>query len=245
MHCKWSYGTGTVALLVLLGMTPAWANQAPSDPDDSHLAQQCPAAATWIAAMQRKEAAPPASDNIRPSKPALRSELARRANADQQARERAFGSGGTVVKEDAQRMIAVDAENLAWLRPLVQAHGFPTEAEVGTDGVENAWLLVQHADEDPLFQASVLALLKDRAGTDAIPLHMYALLEDRVRLAQGKEQLYGSQITVRDGAYVLKPTEDMAQLDARRKSMKLMPIDDYLCVIKASYGAPSEVASKE
>lgn len=230
--------------VVLLGAAPAWAGQATSSQDDSKLSMQCPAAAKWIDAMERKHAALHTTDKTNLSNPALRDQLAKRVAADQKVRERAMGAGGKFNKANIKAMLAVDAENLAWLKPLVKTHGFPTKEEVGKKGVDDAWLLVQHADKDPAFQASVLKLLKARLGAGGISKNDYALLVDRVRLAQGKEQLYGSQIAVKNGTYVVKPTKDMAHVDTRRESMNLMPISSYLCVIKATYGPPSTLESK-
>ncbi len=63
-------------------------------------------------------------------------------------------------------MSAVDSANLAWLKPLLQAKGWPTLASLDPDGVDAVFLLGQHADRDPAFQASMLPLLEaaDREG---------------------------------------------------------------------------------
>jgi hypothetical protein len=82
----------------------------------------------------------------------------------------------------------VDRENLAWLRPLVDRDGFPTVAEVGAGGVDDAWILVQHADTDHPFQSRVLEQIRPRMATGEITGQEFALLTDRVLLAEGKKQ---------------------------------------------------------
>jgi hypothetical protein len=68
----------------------------------------------------------------------------------------------------------------------------------------------------------------------------YALLFDRVRIAQHQKQLYGTQFTTKDGRMVMQPTDDMAQLDARRADMNLMPIADYRCILNVMYHTQPE-----
>ncbi|MDA3914879.1 DUF6624 domain-containing protein [Oleiagrimonas sp.] len=67
------------------------------------------------------------------------------------------------------------------------------------------------------------------------------MFTDRVRLAQHKKQIYGNQITVQDGNYVLRPIEGpLTGLDQCRARMDLMLVREYLCVIRATYGSPSK-----
>jgi hypothetical protein len=227
-------------LSFLLGVSPACGGEVASSEKGSGVTAQCPEAANWIEAMERKHPGSHTISDNRPSNPALRRELARRAATDQKARERAMEAGGTFDKANIKAMLAVDANNLAWLKPIIQARGFPTKAEVGKKGVNDAWLLVQHADTDPSFQAHVLKQLKARVGKGGISKSKYALLTDRVRLAQGKKQMYGSQISMKHGVYALRPTEDVAGLAKRRAAMDLMPMADYMCVIKATYGSAAK-----
>lgn len=70
------------------------------------------------------------------------------------------------------------------------------------------------------------------------------MLSDRVRLAQRQPQRYGTQF-LRDAAGELvleQPIEDIDGIDARRKEMDLMPLDLYLCVLRATYGIAEEPA---
>lgn len=140
--------------------------------------------------------------------------------------------------EEARAVERVDAANTAWLKAIVGHSGFPTPTQVGTLGVADAWLLTQHADHDPSFQARVLAQLTPRVKDGTIRAPDYAMLFDRVRLSQGKPQLYGSQFTgdpSRPGDMRMQPVEESAHLDERRAGMGLMPIRDYECALRATY----------
>lgn len=213
---------------------------------DDLLAKPCPAAAAWMQSHKpRRERELKTAQAIKPSRPALARALAHRAALDQAARNayiEASSHGDTSAGALMKRVVAVDASNLAWLKSQVLAHGFPTVAQVGGQGVENAWLLTQHADRDTAFQAGVLAQLKAQLKTEPFMRQDYAMLSDRVRLAQGHKQVYGSQLRMRHGAMSMRPVIDPARLDQRRAAMDLMPIADYCCVLGAYYHAPATAA---
>ena len=68
------------------------------------------------------------------------------------------------------------------------------------------------------------------------------MLSDRVRLAQGQPQRYGTQFVRGAGGELVleQPVEDIDGIDARRKEMDLMPLNLYQCVLRATYGIAEE-----
>jgi Family of unknown function (DUF6624) len=125
--------------------------------------------------------------------PDLWAELLRRAARDQDARKRAG--------HDWAAVMAVDADNLPWLKRVIAGTGWPGRSLVGEDGAHAAWLLVQHADRDPAFQRSCLGLITEAARHgEATPAEL-AYLTDRVLLAEGQPQEYGTQMAGRDGRW--------------------------------------------
>jgi hypothetical protein len=166
--------------------------------------------------------------NDGPSDPALRDELLARMERDQAARG---GEPGTAVPEDLQD---VDRENTRWLAAVLQDRAWPARSEVGDDGAFAAWLLAQHADLDPPFQRSCLVLLDEavRAG-EADPGHL-AYLTDRVRVAEGRPQVYGTQVTVDADGYRPRRLAEPDAVDERRAAVGLPPLAEYL----ASFGPP-------
>jgi hypothetical protein len=59
---------------------------------------------------------------------------------------------------------------------------------------------------------------------DEISLRDVAYLTDRVLLAEGKKQVYGTQFTLVDGKCKPRPLEDEANVDERRKKVGLPPL---------------------
>jgi hypothetical protein len=101
---------------------------------------------------------------------------------------------------------------------------WPGRRLVDDDGARAAWLVVQESIEDPGLQRRSLELLEVAVDSgDAEPRH-YALLLDRVRMADGLPQVYGSQfVTGQDGALEPWPVEDFATVDDRRRRVGLPP----------------------
>lgn len=111
----------------------------------------------------------------------------------------------------------VDRGNTAWLKGVVARGGWPGASRVGDDGASAAFLLVQHADAGPAFQAQAPSLMRDAASTHEASMSDLALLTDRVPRHAGKPQRYGIQFeTGADGVMRMQPIEDPAQPDRRR-----------------------------
>lgn len=226
----------TAVLLGLLTTTKAVASEM-----DAALLASCPALAAWAAKHPHKMPHPERSGKTMkpPYSAELNGELARRAGLDQHVRA-PFSTGQMPTPQQLRELAGVDADNLRWLKGLVARKGFPTVAQVGQDGVLDAWLLVQHADSDPAFQQAILDTLMNQASHDGVPRRDVAMMSDRVRLAQGKPQRYGTQfVRDKEGRFVLQePVEDLAGMDSRRAHMDLMPLNLYQCMLHATYDAP-------
>lgn len=63
----------------------------------------------------------------------------------------------------------------------------------------------------------------------------YANFVDRLRLHQGKKQLYGSGFEFKDGKMVLSPTEDLKHLERRRAKIGLPPMAEAIKMMKEIY----------
>lgn len=171
----------------------------------------------------------------------LRAELLARMRHDQAIRDSfaaELRATGSISATTGQRMLAIDSANTTWLKGVVSVRGWPTRAAVGDEALTAAFLLVQHADHDPAFQARMLPLLERAHAAGEIDGGPVALLTDRVAKAQGRPQRYGSQATIRDGRVIIDPIEDSARVDERRARMGLPPLADYVRVLDSVYAKP-------
>ncbi|MGE7138255.1 DUF6624 domain-containing protein [Luteibacter sp. NPDC031894] len=157
----------------------------------------------------------------------LRKQLSDMAAADQAARSDYFKAAMKPDSPSWKKIQDVDRHNLEALKAIFAKYGFPTVAMVGRSGVTATFLLAQHADADREFQKHALELAKSLLERGELPRSLYAMLVDRVRLADGKPQLYGTQVKAMDGKVEMLPVEDPGNLDVRRRSMALEPEAEY------------------
>jgi hypothetical protein len=222
----------SVVVLIL-----AWAFSAVAADDDPALAAalaRCPGAAEFIRLHGDPSSAAVRAEPAAPTKPALRAQLLEMERVDQDARS------GDWSPPMIQKMLAVDAINLPQIKRIVAEHdGLPDATEVGADGLAAAWVLVQHADQDPAFQQHVLAKVGPLLDSGQLSSHAFVLLTDRVLAGQDKPQRFGSQLLAVDGKWVPKPMEAPSQVDQRRAGVGEMALADYICVATAMMPPPS------
>ncbi|MCC6403423.1 MAG: alpha-L-fucosidase [Fimbriimonadaceae bacterium] len=158
--------------------------------------------------------------------------------ADQAARRKLLDATSTGSTPDKSLQTAVeeaDRASTAYMVEFLHEYGYPIRSLYGSRAEGNAWLLVQHADADPKFQARYLKAMEDALKEgEADPQH-FAYLTDRVLRAQGKPQRFGTQCTILKGKASLQPTEAPERLDERRAKMGMEPIAAYLRMVETMY----------
>lgn len=126
------------------------------------------------------------------------------------------------------QMCETDRENTAWLKADLASHGWYRVSVFGDQPGRAAWLMIQHADRDPVFQREMLVLLEPLAAEREIEPWDVALLYDRVAVNAGRPQRYGSQgLCLARNVWGPRPLEDEAGVDAARASVELPPLADY------------------
>ena len=121
----------------------------------------------------------------------------------------------------------IDRKNIVRLKAIIQQlKSWPTISLVGSVAAMDAWLLAQHADEEPEFQKHCLALMKALPKGE-VKLSNLAYLEDRVRVNAGRPQLYGTQFLRVGDSFGPQPIEDPAHLDERRAAAGLGSFKEY------------------
>lgn len=90
----------------------------------------------------------------------LRDELLAMRHDDQRLRWHALGQNDPHAQAAAWSTVAeADRRHTSRIREIINTRGWPGRDLVGEDGARAAWLIVQHADHDPQFQAHCLPLL--------------------------------------------------------------------------------------
>ena len=168
------------------------------------------------------------------SNPDLRADLLRRVALDQAVRDDASmpsdlksASALWALGKMGVRMWRTDQPNQRFVLRLVGASGWPTAGEIGRDGMEALFLIVQHGPLGMQRQALEPFRAAWRAGD--LSGGDIALLTDRILMREGRPQIYGTQLNmIAGGEMGLVPIRDAARVDARRAAMGLPPLSDYL-----------------
>jgi hypothetical protein len=156
----------------------------------------------------------------------IRLELLAMVQEDRRVRAE-LTADGTLFGGYHARMHEVHDRHAARLARILDDHGWPVESRAGADGAEAAWLIVQHAIACPALQRRALGEMIAAAGRGEVPPWQPAMLEDRIRVFEGRPQRYGTQLDWdADGQLSPLPIEVPASLDERRKSVGLGPLEE-------------------
>ncbi len=124
-------------------------------------------------------------------------------------------NGGTI---DPQ----VDHENLEIIVSFIEKCGIPTLEEINDVEMAAIWATLQHAPAR--YQSKYIPDLEQAANKGDIKWSIIALMKDRALMYEGKQQIYGSQVTD-GGLYNLFEPEYVNQ---RRAEIDMGPLEEYL-----------------
>ncbi|NOT18911.1 MAG: hypothetical protein HOP24_01365 [Sideroxydans sp.] len=157
----------------------------------------------------------------------LSCELVAMADEDFAVRDELVADGSLAIHGYHPRMEAVHKKNAARLAAIIEQHGWPIISLVGEKGAWAAWLIAQHDIGEPAFMRQCLALLKRAAENKEIEPWQVAMMEDRIRIFEGKQQVYGTQFEPNaQGEFVPYPIEDLAGVNERRLEVGLNTLEE-------------------
>lgn len=135
-----------------------------------------------------------------------------------------------------RRFYLMDWQNTRDLRALLKIHGWFKRSEWGPDPDSQAWLLVQHADQEPEFQKEVLRRLEKLHKVKETSGSNYAYLFDRIAASffdpsKRRPQRYGTQgVCQARGHWEPLQIEDLDHVDQRRAEVGLGPLREYVAM---------------
>lgn len=171
--------------------------------------------------------------------PLVRKQINRMMLTDQQLRYRQAQKQPTKQqREEVSRLIyQAGIDNKAAAQKIIAQYGWPSVKDIGNDGQNNLWLIVQHADDDVLFQQKVLNAMKKHLGTNRLNAENYAFLYDRVQCNLNYKQYYGTQVqwTHHGEASGFRPILSEEKADVRRMQLGMQPLAVYALTYGFSY----------
>ncbi len=116
--------------------------------------------------------------------------------------------------------------------------GWPAEAEVKREGV-NAFMYMISKALPVRVQLEIYPIIAEAVRRNMLEKNEYlASYIDRLQIAIGRRQLFGSQAFVRNGFLVLAPIERPDRVDERRKEFGMEPLRSYEQFLESSYRMP-------
>lgn len=163
---------------------------------------------------------------------AVKKELLAIHEADQTGRkklnEQQHGRESPEMQALWKEIAAADAANLPKVEAILTQHGWLGPKQIGPKANSAIFLVIQHADLP--VQQKYLPMMRDAVKSGRASGSALALLEDRIALREGRQQVYGSQIGVdpATGAHYVLPLEDPDHVDERRAAVGLRPLAEYV-----------------
>jgi hypothetical protein len=153
--------------------------------------------------------------------PALARELRAMAEEDQRVRAE-LARDGHLFRGYHPRLAEVNSRNAQRLQEIIELQGWPGRSLVGDRAARAAWLVLQHSIAYPGLMRSGLQLIGEAAARGEVSKAQVAILEDRIRVLEGRPQLYGTQYDWDDrGEMSPLPIEDGQRVDERRLALGL------------------------
>lgn len=117
----------------------------------------------------------------------------------------------------------IDSSNIRRVKQIISQLGYPGKSLVGEPTNEAAWYVIQHSNSIDQF----FPLVEQAGKNKELPFKLVAMMQDRLLVHQGKEQLYGTQARCdnppagsvgnqQPDCYIW-PIKDAAQVNKRRQ----------------------------
>ena len=167
---------------------------------------------------------------------------------DMEARDQALraelAASGALYEGYHPRMEELHRANASRLRQIVAVFGWPGHALVGEQGARAAWRIAQHSIGEPGFMRQCRDMLDAASQKQDVPRWQFAMIDDRIRVYEGKPQRYGTQL--RNGPQGLEPhpLENANRVNSMRMQAGLPPLAQTLAKARAQPQPSAEQAAK-
>ncbi|MEM7106268.1 MAG: DUF6624 domain-containing protein [Bacteroidota bacterium] len=152
-----------------------------------------------------------------------------------QSREQELQIADAVAKADGEEIdyniyaeqTRVDSVNMIKLSKMLDANGWIATTHYGEAASNRALAILNKASSN--YQVYYLTMVTNALSAGEIKPAGFAEVYDKAMIAQGKNQLYGTQMSFNEteGINKVHPIEDEANIEQRRKVVGLPPMTAY------------------
>ena len=145
-----------------------------------------------------------------------------------------------------EEMRALHNKSARVLNEIIDSIGYPTITKVGKEGDEAAWLVIQHAIEQPEFMKKCAQLLQIAVQENEADPKSLAYLTDRIAVFEGKPQSYGTQFDWdENGNLSANAFDDLIEVNKRRKALGLNTIEEQTELMRKNASNENHYAPKK
>lgn len=152
--------------------------------------------------------------------------------------EQKFGENSKEATQLWQTIHDKDSINLIKISAIIDKYGWAGPDVLGKNGSNTIFLVIQHNDLKS--QEKFLPIMKEAVKKGNAAGSDLALLVDRIEMFNGRPQIYGSQIQMKDGRYAIYPILDEKNVNKRRAEVGLNPLEEYVKTWKIEYTLPTK-----
>lgn len=118
----------------------------------------------------------------------------------------------------------VHRTNSSRLRQIIAVFGWPGLALVGDKGATASWRIALHSITEPAFMRQCRDLIDRASDAGDAPRWQFAIIDDRIRVYEGKPQRYGTQLRYGVDGLEPHPIENEQRVNSMRMQAGLPPL---------------------
>ena len=131
------------------------------------------------------------------------------------------------------RLEEVHRANSSRLRQIIAVFGWPGFTLVGEKGAKAAWRIALHSISEPPFMRQCRDLIDRASEAGDVPRWQFAIIDDRIRVYEGKPQRYGTQLRIGVNGLEPHPLENEGRVSSMRAQAGLPPLAKTISQAKA------------
>lgn len=131
------------------------------------------------------------------------------------------------------RLEELHRANSSRLRQIIAVFGWPGIALVGEQGARAAWRIALHSIAEPAFMRQCRDLIDRASEAGDAPRWQFAIIDDRIRVYEGRPQRYGTQLRMGANGLEPHPIENQSRVNSMRMQAGLPPFAQTLAQARA------------
>jgi hypothetical protein len=138
------------------------------------------------------------------------------------------------------RLEEIHRSNASRLRQIVAVFGWPGTTLVGVRGARAAWRIALHSIAEPSFMRQCRDAIERASDNDDVPRWQFAIIDDRIRVYEGRPQRYGTQLRLGPKGLEPHPIENEGRVNSMRMQAGLPALAQTLAQARQQPQPPLE-----